>query len=82
MPAGAACKAIYSDLLQVEKKGAFHIIYNFGLPLGGNLSSKCPRDRATNGLAQWSERWLGDPTVEGSNRTIITLSFSESKRLC
>ena len=53
-----------------------------------------PRDRCdmsklfetrSDGLAQWLERWIGDPKVEGSNpiRSIRkTVSFSESKRLC
>ena len=38
-----------------------------------------------DGLPQWSQRWTGDPTVEGSNpvrRARKTLRFSESKRLC
>ena len=38
-----------------------------------------------DGLAQWLERWTGDPKVEGSNpvgSTRKTWSFSESKRLC
>ena len=37
-----------------------------------------------DGLAQWLERWTGDPKVEGSNpaRSTTKLSFSESKRLC
>ena len=36
-------------------------------------------------MAQWLERWTGDPKVEGSNfvrSTRKTLGFSESKRLC
>ena len=38
-----------------------------------------------DGLAQWLERWTGDPKIEGSNPVRSTkkpLSFSESKRLC
>ena len=44
-----------------------------------NLDQNCP---GSDGLAQWLERWIGDPKVEGSNpvRSIQEKrSFSESK---
>ena len=38
-----------------------------------------------DGVAQWLERWTGDPKVEGLNpvrSTEKTETFSESERLC
>ena len=60
--------------------------------IGDHVYETCYHKRALNkvagwgdGMAQWLERWTGDPKVEDLNpvrSTRKTLSFSESKRLC
>ena len=84
MPRGAPAKNRTSATVACRKEATSNGLFRFFCLISRllALSSVFNAFKILPGVAQWLERWTGDPKVEGSNPVRSTRKTSESKRLC